>query len=651
MCGICGVISPQLFPEAGGLLQRMNDSLHHRGPDDAGFWLLGEGEQSLHFADHDSHADIKSQLTTLDVPLAAHIGFGHRRLSIIDLTVASHQPLQSTDKRYILCYNGELYNYIELRATLTTLGHTFQSHGDAEVLLAAWEEWQDEALHRFEGMWAFALYDLKLDKLWLVRDPSGVKPLFYAQKGAVLIFASEPKALLASGLVPNTLNEKALYSFLIHGALDEAEGHLLQVVNELPAGNLLCYDRLSGSMASRNYHSAHFKAGLKQEVALDNLTQDILKKLENAVRLRLRSDVKIGASLSGGLDSATLAVLAAQKLDLPLFTAVYEGYPENEAHYAKEVAKKLKADWHAVQVTPELIVNRLESLVQIQDGPILALSTFAQLFINEAAKAQGVTILLDGQGGDELFSGYDRYWLSYYREAWEKFDLGALTQGIRSVFHFKILLKSMVIAFFPAFLLHKGLKPVLVRQLKRRKPELAYLKPEFKDKHWNVSLKVIQNLPKSGVNAQQIEEMYGYDLKNLLHWGDRNSMSVAIENRAPFADDPHLAQLLLGLPASLKMRAGRSKLLLRSAMQGRLPEIILKRTDKQGFTTPMKAWMAALWPQWKMYLQYLPESIDIKMVERDSEKLLSTQEGTAFLLRLLSLGAWLKNLQTSVKSV
>ncbi len=625
----------------------MNNSLRHRGPDDAGYWTKSVEKEGF-WSDHDSPAEIRQQVDSLPVDTPAYVGLGHRRLAIIDLSVASHQPRISASGRYILSYNGEIYNYIELRETLSALGHRFYTQGDAEVLLAAWEEWEEEALHRFEGMWAFALYDRLQDKLWLVRDPSGVKPLFYYQQKDLLIFASEVKALLATALVPGDLNQSALYAFLVHASMDEAEGHLLDKVNELPAGNLMLYHRTSGTMEVRNYHLAYFKVNMAAQVMPADLNQSIRSKLAYAVRLRLRSDVKIGASLSGGLDSSTLAALAAQSPEFPLFTAVYEGHPENEAKYAREVARKLDANWQRVPVTSDLLVHRLEDQVSIQDGPLLALSTMAQLLITEAAKKQGISILLDGQGGDELFSGYDRYWLSYYREAWENFSVNRLFDGLGR--HKRYIAKSLAYSFFPRWFLEYPFAALLRQQLKKRKPELAFLKADFKRKHWPVSLKFITTRPKSGVNAQQMEEMYGYDLKNLLRWGDRNCMSVSIENRAPYADDPQLASFLLQLPVAFKMHAGQSKLLLRNAMQGDLPAIILNRKDKQGFTTPTQTWMKELWPAWKSYLHYLPEVVDSKQVEQQSQELLNTAAGAAFLLRLVSLGAWLKNLRQTAKS-
>lgn len=649
MCGICGVVSSSQIADAGKLLQLMNDSLRHRGPDDAGYWTKSADKEAF-WADPDSPAAVQERSALLPENTEAYVGMGHRRLSIIDLSTASHQPRSSASGRYVLCYNGEIYNYLELRADLIALGYQFESQGDAEVLLAAWEEWQEQALHRFEGMWAFALYDRDEDKLWLVRDPSGVKPLFYSQQAGILFFASEPKALLATTKVPAKLNQKALYAFLVHASLDENEGHLLENIQEIPAGQLLTFDCASADLQLRNYHQAHFKAKLASSHFPDNINENIRKHIEHTVRLRLRSDVKIGASLSGGLDSSTLAALAAKSPGFPLFTAVYEGYPENEASYAEELAKKLQADWQQVAVGPDLLHNRLEALVSIQDGPLLALSTFAQLLINEAAKKQGVTILLDGQGGDELFSGYDRYWLSYYRESWEKAKIKRLANGLLQPNHLAYMVKGLVYSLVPAAIYHPSCLPLWQWQLNRRKPELRFLKSDFKRKYSQVSLKFIGNLPKSGVNAQQIDEMYGHALKNLLRWGDRNSMSVAIENRAPFADDPHLADILLHLPVELKMHAGQSKLLLRAAMQNELPTSILTRKDKQGFTTPMQAWMRELWPNWKKYLEYLPEVVDIKLIEQQSESLLKQDTGAAFLLRLVSLGAWLKNLKETVKS-
>ncbi len=653
MCGITGIVPKGSFTETAVVLRRMNNRLKHRGPDDAGFWL-GDVQNSRSFADPESHPDIRAILPLLDTALTQKVGLGHRRLSIIDLSPAGHQPMLSQDERFVLSYNGELYNYIELRAELTSKGHTFKTAGDAEVLIAAWQHWGPDALSHFEGMWAFALYDRQEHKLWLVRDRTGVKPLFYLTTKEAFLFASEPKALLASGLYTPVLNEGAAYSFLVHAALDEDQGYLLEDIQELAAGHWLQYDLRTDDMEVKRYHQPIWNDDLKAASTFQRelTVTTIREQLTRSVNLRLRSDVKVGASLSGGLDSAALAALAAKETGFPLFTAVYDGFPENEGHYARAVAELLKADWQPVEVNAAGIADRLEDMVNIQDGPVLALSTFAQLLICETAHRQGVTILLDGQGGDELFTGYDRYWLSFYQQALQTGNLSVLGAAFQQAGKQKLLFNSMSSLFLNPLLGNRRLGAFFRNTLAQRKPELAYLDKNYAEQHFALSMAYVSRGVASSVNAQQARELYGYDLKNLLRWGDRNSMSAAIENRAPFADDPQLAQLLLSIPAAEKLDIqGVSKKLLREAMQGKLPEMVLHRQDKQGFTTPQLPWMKTLWPVWKQYLEYLPGWVNKGAIHRDANRLLEDARGVAFLLRAVSLGAWLKNLQAHTKSL
>ncbi len=411
MCGISGFISIKNQASAGEWLKKMNTTLAHRGPDDSGYWLT-DGSRMEAYADASTNDYWQSRLANVESAIPAKVGFAHRRLAIIDLSADGHQPMQ-LNQELILSYNGEIYNYLELREELLSQGATFETNTDVEVLLKMWHKYGPDCLSRLEGMWAFSLYDCSSDTVWLVRDRIGVKPLYYTKSNESLFFASEPKALLAVGSCSTKLNDKAVYSFLLHGSLEEENGALLADLKEVEPGHLLQWTK--GKLTIQRYYHPEFSDSWAPDSrAPDKVVGEIAQSIERSIRLRLRSDVKVGASLSGGLDSSVISVVAAEKPGFPLFSAVYPSLPGDESHYAKLVANSVSASWFKVELNARSISSEIEAMVAIMDSPLLTFSTFAQREIYRHAKSEGITILLDGQGGDELFTGYDRYWFSYH---------------------------------------------------------------------------------------------------------------------------------------------------------------------------------------------------------------------------------------------
>lgn len=641
MCGISGFFSTSALPEAGRLLQCMNDALAHRGPDDAGYWLRTDSH-AIAYVDGNSHPHCQARLARIDPELPAQVGLAHRRLSIIDLSSDGHQPMELSN-RYVLSFNGEIYNYLELRQQLHSEGKQFHTATDVEVLLQIWATYGLAGFEKLEGMWAFALYDRLKNELFLVRDRVGVKPLYYVQKNDAVYFASEPKALLAAGVCSTKLNEAALYAFLLHGAYEEQEGSLLADLKEVPPGHYLHIDG-KNQPSLRAYHEAVFIDSWSASPPPAHLLKDIKNRLEHSVNLRLRSDVRVGASLSGGLDSSVLSLLAAKDAGFPLFTASYAHFEGDEGKYAERIAEQVKGQWNQVWLGSEQITHQLHHLVRTMDGPLLAFSTFSQHEIYRTAKAKGVTILLDGQGGDELFSGYDRYWQNYQIQAlrngqWNWFSKHPVS-GLQFHHLRKCIVQELAIKTSEA----STASWLLKAQLKRSKLEYAFLRTDFRDKNLEVSAKRIKgNL--NGLNAQLAHERYGHALKNLLRWGDRNSMAFGMENRAPLADDPQLDALLLQLPANWKMHPEfGSKYLLKQAMAKELPTLIMERTDKVGFSAPTIPWMNALWPIWQENLVHIQQWVDVASVKNQAPSLLQSEWGCLALLRMVSLGAWLKQL-------
>lgn len=643
MCGISGFFSTSALPEAGRLLQRMNDALAHRGPDDAGYWLC-TNSQTTAYVDGNSHPHWQARLARIAPELPAQTGMAHRRLSIIDLSSDGHQPME-LGERYVLSFNGEIYNYLELRQQLQSAGMQFHTATDVEVLLQVWAKHGMAGLQLLEGMWAFALYDKQEGRMYLVRDRVGVKPLYYTSHSDRLFFASEPKALLAAGVCSTQLNEAALYAFLMHGAYEETEGSLLLDLQEVPPGHCLQLDSW-GNRKLLAYHQPQWSDGWADAPPSPSVLSSINAHLERSVQLRLRSDVKVGASLSGGLDSSVLSLLAAKAPQFPLFTASYSAFEGDESPYASLLAEQVKAHWHQVSLESHHIADQLEKLVTTMDGPLLAFSTFAQHEIYRTAKKTGVTILLDGQGGDELFSGYDRYWTGYQLQALKERKLGTFSPHPQSGLQYHTVIKTWLREKISHYLSLPGQEWLLRLRLRTSKLEYSLLNENFIEQQLAVSASRAAKRIPAGLNEQLAQERYGTTLKNLLRWGDRNSMAFGMENRAPLADDPQLDALLLNLPANWKMHPQYgSKWLFKQVLANQLPQAIAQRKDKVGFSAPSQKWMNELWPQWQYYTRHLSPWVNLEELHKRSNELLQTEWGCLYLLRLVSLGAWIKQLQ------
>lgn len=649
MCGISGFISLNAQPQAGDWLKKMNTSLAHRGPDDSGYWIT-DGSRMEAYADGSTSDYWKRRLANVETAIPAKVGFAHRRLAIIDLSADGHQPMQ-LNQELILSFNGEIYNYLELREELLSQGATFSTSTDVEVLLKMWQKYGPACLSRLEGMWAFSIYDRNSDTVWLVRDRVGVKPLYFTESSEALFFASEPKALLAVGSCSTKLNDIAVYSFLLHGSLEEENGTLLADLKEVEPGHLLRWTK--GKITIQRYHQPDFRdSWAPNSNAPDKLVAEISHSIERSIQLRLRSDVRVGASLSGGLDSSAISVIAAEEAGFPLFSAIYPSMPGDESHYANIVANAVSASWIKIEVNAQSISSEIEPIVATMDSPLLTFSTFAQREIYRHAKREGITILLDGQGGDELFTGYDRYWFSYHIQTIQRAGFSQFFSDVQVPRYISNFCKSWVKYFITPLLVHPLADRLLANQLHNTKLEYRFLRPELRRSFGKVSAQRIGSLPQAGINAQLAHERYGYALKNLLRWGDRNSMAFGMENRVPLADDPNLDSLLLKLPANWKMNPRHgSKELLRRAMSDKLPVEILQRTDKMGFSAPIVDWMNQLWPQWRQYLDYTQEWLEVDLIYQKAPELLKSENGCLALIRFVSFGAWLKNLQIHAKSL
>ncbi len=384
MCGIAGIISMNPHHVSTERLKAMTDSIAHRGPDGEGFWL---NENKT-------------------------VGFGHRRLAIIDLSDAGKQPMHLFNRYSITC-NGEIYNYPELKEVLKEKGYAFRTQTDTEVILAAYDHWKDECLQQFDGMFAFAIWDEVEQTLFTARDRFGEKPFYYFFDGEQFVFASEMKALWAAG-VEKKINHSMLLNYIGLGWVKnpaDLSQTFYENISSLPQSHYLKLDMRTG------------KNEIGQYWDLDKETQTTLSEAEaieqffqlfnTSIKRRLRSDVEVGTSLSGGLDSssiaATISQLQTNNHKLQTFTASFPGFEKDETAYAKQIADKFQLQHHLVTPTAETLLNDIEKLIRHQEEPFQSSSIYAQYKVYELAKQQGVKVILDGQGADETLGGYHKY--------------------------------------------------------------------------------------------------------------------------------------------------------------------------------------------------------------------------------------------------
>ncbi len=561
MCGIAGILSPN--PEHTGRqrLQAMADALAHRGPDGEGFWHNPSGI----------------------------VGLAHRRLSILDLTDAAAQPMHYL-MRYSIVYNGEIYNYKELRKQLENSGHEFLSTGDTEVVLAAYAQYGEDCLKQFEGMFSFAIWDEKEQTLFCARDRFGEKPFYYFRQGEEFYFASEMKALWALGIGKET-NRNMMGRYLVLGHVQnpsDSSETFYENIYSLPPGTFIKYNASTQRWDIQEYFF------LRKEVSVSIKQADAVSitntLLQNSVARCLRSDVPIGSSLSGGLDSSTIAayVQALHQNSFQTFSAVFPGFDRDESAHIKQITSNFSLPNYAITPTAEGLVNDFEKLCWHQEEPFTSSSIYAQYKVYEKARAENVPVLLDGQGADEIFGGYIKYVHWHLQSLVSKSKFGAASKELslfRKYGH-KVPwgIKNYVAAFLPA---HTTMF-LESREHKKLKNSL-FLNEEFAA-GFVTDTYGIEKPTVTKLNDILHFNMVQMGLQELLRYADRNSMAHGVEVRLPFLNTA-LVKFIFSLPASCKIKDGYTKSLLRKTMQGKLPDSIVWRKDKVGFETPQKKWM------------------------------------------------------------
>jgi asparagine synthase (glutamine-hydrolysing) len=629
MCGITGIVSVNIRDQhLPRLIRTMNDTLQHRGPDDEGFMLAGnENIRSAGGKDTQPSAwnapfDYCPTAHIEEAGNDFHLAFGHRRLSVIDLSEAAHQPMCIHQKKIWITCNGEIYNYIELRNELLQKGIAFQTQSDIEVLLKAYEYWGISCLEKFNGMWSFVIYDAEKNILFGSRDRFGVKPMYYYFDENFFAFASEQKALLTLPAIQTGINHTAVFEHLLMAQVELRYEGFFKNIYELEPAHYFIYDIRSHQVDINNYFSPDFE---NKSIPLNQKNNDVLSRklrehMFRAVDMRLRSDVPVGFCLSGGLDSSSIVSMACKlsqekKLSqltdrITVFTAT-NGFDEcDESKWAKMVAEKNNVRWIKAECNAQNIPGELENIIYHQDIPLYSTSTYAQNKVMQAAKENGITILLDGQGGDELFAGYPVHFTSYYLELFRRFRWGRFFSELhhtgnsptsKTVF-FKSLFKIGLDAMTPGFMV-----PSIARSVKK---ELEFFGKDFSKENYK-SIHFSNDFDAKPLNACLNKYCTDYYLKNLLRWEDRCSMQYSIESRTPFSDDVDLINFIFSVPSSYKIKNGWSKYLMREAMKGIIPEEIRLRKDKLGFATPQQNWLMQINQSLKTYVSDLGNQDEI----------------------------------------
>jgi len=588
MCGICGEISFNNKGVKAETIQRMCRVLEHRGPDDEGMVFIS-GNQ---------HVELRNPLELTPIENCFEIAMGHRRLSIIDLSAAGHQPMCNEDGRIWIVFNGEIYNFQEIRTELAEKGHFFKSKSDTEVILHAYEEWGVECLSHLRGMFAFAIWDSNLQRLFMARDRLGKKPLVYFSQNGRFAFASEIKALLQIPDVERKVNDIAIHHYLTYQYVPSPDT-IFEGIKKLPPAHYLLYDR-DGSIKVERYWKLNFNENCQTYSDIKELEDRIRTELEESVKLRLISDVPLGAFLSGGVDSSLVVGIMAKMSRKPVktFSIGFEEKEFDELSYARLVSKHFATEHHEFIVKPNAI-EILPKLVWHYNEPFADSSAIPTYYVAKMTKDY-VKVVLTGDAGDENFAGYPRYLRS------------------KLLIFFLKMPKRLRRDFFPSFLR-------MIAQFHWREKTFNRLAAYVE----SISSNQVRNYAEQVTicNAKSKEDLYSYDFnevmkgtdsveylltkfhevrindlidqllyldintylpEDLLVKMDIATMANSLEARVPFLDH-QLMEFVATIPSSLKLRGTVAKYILKKAFKEFLPEAIFKR-KKMGFGVPVSRW-------------------------------------------------------------
>lgn len=529
MCGIAGQYCFKGQPDKE-LINNMSKILTHRGPDADGTYFNNT------------------------------VGLAHRRLSIIDLSKEANQPMFNEDYSVVIIYNGELYNYQYLKSLLVQRNHIFKTNSDTEVIIHAYEEWGMNCLTKFNGMWAFALWDNRKQVLFCARDRFGIKPFYYAFDGTSIIFASEIKALLADPAIGTSPNELMVNTFLSSGVLDHTHATMFSQIYQIPPSEGFIIN--SDGLKRFKYCDLEINSSVISIISDENVASNIINLLKRSVINHLMSDVPVGTCLSGGIDSSTIVRIINERHFMQnTFSVTFSEDRFDESDYIKIALKDTTISPFFIEPTVKNFLHDIDNLIYIQDEPFGSLSIYAQYCVMQLAQGK-VKVLLDGQGADELFAGYLAYQKNYISDLIKrKYWIVALKEMVGSFRHHR---------YFYRYAIYQTLA-----RNKRKSLLTSYVKTHRYKGRFNIMLH---------------NELFTTNLPSLLHYEDRNSMAFSIEARVPYLDT-EFTNYIASLPYNQKIRNGITKYALRNAIKGVIPDEIRNRMDKMGFITPEEIWM------------------------------------------------------------
>ncbi len=607
MCGFFGVI--QRNTEFRIPIKEISSLMFRRGPDDWGWLSLNNG---------------KILRSKKDVQIDGSVIFAHQRLSIIDLSDAGWQPMVSECERYSITYNGEIYNYLELKEELLRLGHKFNTHSDTEVIIVAWKEWGHNAVKRFKGMFAFSLIDKDANRVYIARDFFGIKPAYYCKWENGWGFGSTINSLKALQGVSFDKNPQRVYEYLRFGMTDRGVNTLYKDIKQVLPGTIIEIDICTLEIV-QEHRFWKLKPVIDTKISFNEAVEKTREFFLESIKLHMRSDVPVGAALSGGIDSSSIVCsmrhLYPEK-EIHTFTFVSENSERSEEKWADIVVDHANVIAHKIKPTSIDLANEIDELSSAQEEPYSSTSIFAQFKVYEAAKEAGIKVMLDGQGADEMLGGY-----LYYQGA----RLATLIRSGNIFAIWSFLNQSKVLDNRSVWLLFKMTGPYLIPETlipMFRRMIGKSISPHWIDQNWMTENKIksrsgaISKMAKLGYLTSHLVDSTK-QIANLLRYADRNSMYHSVESRVPFLL-PGFAEFLLSLPEEyLISDQGVTKYVFREAMRGLVPDAILNRHDKIGFEVSQNRWLSQLknWTSESLNTSHNNGIIDIKFIQKEMENL------------------------------
>lgn len=538
MCGVAAVVSLNKSNLSKEIMQNMTDVIEHRGPDGEGYYY------------------------------AQDFAFGHRRLSIIDLSEKGAQPM--TAHHGVITYNGEVYNYLEIREELILNGYQFESQTDTEVVLAAYDFWGEDCVTHFNGMWAFVIYDTQKNILFASRDRFGIKPFYWRMSDDYFAMVSEPKQLTFLPDWKAELNKKSAFYFLSLGYHIHTSETMFDGVFALMPGHNLVYDLSEKTFSIKAYYELA-RVKINNQLTFQKAKEEFRRLFEDAVRLRMISDVKIGSALSGGLDSSSIVCeMTNLSRKIETISACFSEVGYDERPWIDAVVDKTDIVSHKTFPNLDNFISELDRMTWLHDEPIVWPALYTQYQVFRAAKGQNISVMLDGQGADEVLAGYPKFYKPYFKNLLRKHPFRVAGE---------------LISFFQ---LHSVDPKDAFRQAaafaKKGKEKISWIDPAFAQASY-------KRKAESTIRDVSLNLISEVGLPALLHYEDRNSMAFSVESRLPFLDY-RLVEFLIQMPDKFKIKNAKRKYILRESLKDILPEKVYTRYDKMGYETPFGEWMA-----------------------------------------------------------